>query len=125
MIKYKYELSERDFYRFFLRLHSVNQKSKEMRLSDREIEFTSEIMMSEYDDPFHGKARERLMRKMGIKSASFSILISTLIKKGILVRLDKRDYHLAFQVKSIRGLYRNKYVNPLTISFEFKKQEDD
>lgn len=125
MIRYKHDTTEEQFYEFYLKLHSITQNNSDKILTNREVELTTQLLLSENSDPFHGKEREKIMKKLRIGTANFSVLIRSLVRKGILIKIDKQQYEFAYPIKSIKRLYLNHLINPLEIVFEFKKTDND
>lgn len=126
MIRYKRQVTEKEFYKWYLQLYSLNQNSIEHQLTEREIELAAELLASESENPFHGRERTRIMRKMSIKTSNFSVILRALIAKGIIVKRESKDtsrgYEFHKHMMMIKTLYNNELINPLEIRFEFNKQ---
>lgn len=121
MIRYKHTINKREFFKMFLGMHNINQKHEDLKLTDREVDVMVLLMISEYDDPFHGEGRNEILDELDIKASNFSAYLRTLVKKGVIIKKSQRKFELAYPFMGIIRLYNNKYLNPLEITFEFKK----
>ena len=120
MIKFPVSCDSQDFIRFYLRLWSLKQHD-DLKLTHKEIELATQLICSENENPYHGPERKRIMAKLGMQSANFTVFLKSLIKKGIVNKSGKRDYSVNYHFKHVLDLFYNS--QNINVTYQFKNEE--
>lgn len=121
MIKYNISTDQKKFWTKFFQLHNVMQK-KERRLTNAEIEFSTLLIMCD-KDPFVKEGRRSIMNVLGYTSSAFSVNLSRLAVKGVLIK-NERKYIFHTQISRLKEFILKYKPAHIDVTFRLSFNEE-